>query len=357
MKRTLQCLMLCLLCINAQASGLKRAADRLINQVDPAINIGVSVVDLNSGETLYQRNASRAFIPASNMKLFSDAAALMALGPDYRFKTQLSTNAKTLKQGTLNGALYIHLPGDPSLKQVNLASLFKQLKKLGIKRIKGDVILVSQNRYISPEAPGWMIEDLKYSYGAPLAPVIIDENRLTLTVNPAHKSGRPALIETGDKSGNWLINNQVKTKPRSKHCGIDFSMDRENRLTVRGCVGLGQWSIRQRIAIRNPLRYAQQLIKQTLLGMDIKLDGQVKLGSSPGNTILLATHKSKPIAQLMADTLKPSDNLYADSLFLHTAAAIKGQPQNWKAAEITIKDFIHKQTGINLKRAVLTDGS
>lgn len=357
MKRTLQGVFFLLFCTASMASNLKRAADHLIDQVDPGINIGISVVDLNTGETVYQRNPYRAFIPASNMKLFSDAAALMALGPDYRYKTQLSTNATSIEDGTLNGSLYIHLPGDPSFSQKNLASLFVTLNSWGINRIKGDVVLISQNRYIDAQAPGWMVEDLKHSYGAPLSPVILDENRLTVTVNPAHKPDQPALVETSDKSGNWLINNQVRTKSSAAHCGIDFSMDRENRLTVRGCVGVGQWAVQQRIAIRNPLRYTQNVIRQKLLDINIHLDGQVVLGNSPGNTLLLASHQSKPISQLMADTLKPSDNLYADSLYLHAAAKIHGSPQNWKAAQETLKYFLEKQTDIDLQRAVLTDGS
>ncbi|GGI88559.1 D-alanyl-D-alanine carboxypeptidase/D-alanyl-D-alanine endopeptidase [Legionella impletisoli] len=357
MKRILSSVLFIVLTSIASAASLQKAADRLIDQVDPAINIGVSVVDLNTGDTIYQRNPMRSFIPASNMKLFSDAAALMALGPDYRYKSQLSTNALMIENGVLKGSLYLHLPGDPSFNQDDLSSLLASLKSLGIKQIQGNIILLSQNRYITPQAPGWMVEDLKHSYGAPIAPLILDENRLTVTVNPAHKPGLPALVETNNPSGNWLINNQVKTKPNARSCGVDFSMDRENRLTVRGCVGVGQWAVQQRIPIRNPLRYAQTLIRQKLLDIHIKLDGEVILGNSPGNLLLLSSHRSKPIAQLMADTLKPSDNLYADSLFLHAAAKLNGTPLNWKLAQETVKTFLQKQTGINLENAVLTDGS
>jgi D-alanyl-D-alanine carboxypeptidase/D-alanyl-D-alanine-endopeptidase (penicillin-binding protein 4) len=59
----------------------------------------------------------------------------------------------------------------------------------------------------------------------------------------------------------------------------------------------------------------------------------------------------------MADTLKPSDNLYADSLFLHAAAKLEGKPVNWKDAQSSIKKFLQQQTGINLQQSVLVDGS
>ena len=357
MKRILPSILLCSFWSTAMASNLQYAVDKLINQVDPSINMGVAIVDLNTGENLYQRNPSRPFIPASNMKLFSDAAALMALGPDYRFQSQLTTDATLLDQGDLKGSVYLHLPGDPSLTQDHLDKLLAQLTLWGVRRIQGNVVLVSNNSTVSAFAPGRSASDFKYSYGAPIAPIVLDENRLTITVNPAYRAGVPAFVELNDKCANLLVNNQVKTTSSGAGCGIDISMDQDNHLTVRGCIGVGQWAVQQRIAIRNPLRYAQDLVKLHLATLNIKLDGQVILGNAPPSSLLLASHVSKPITQLMADTLKPSDNLYADSLYLHAAAKLYGSPLNWSQAQPVVKNFLQQQTGISLLSAVLTDGS
>lgn len=348
-------LLLCLLgSLKSYATALQDAADKLINRIDPGINIGISVVDLITGAAVYQRNANQLFVPASNMKLFSDAAAIMVLGPDYRFRTQLSTDASTLDQGVLKGSVYIHLTGDPSLTGADVKELLSVLSQWGVRRIAGNIVLVSSHSKVSPYAPGWADKDLKYSYGAPLAPLMLDENRLTVTVNPSHKLGEPAIVEFAHPYA-MLLDNQVKTSS-NPHCGVDFIMDRENKLTVRGCVALSQWAIQQRIAIRNPLRYAQALIKQQLIDLHIGLDGNVQLGNDK-HSLVLATHESKPIAQLLADTLKPSDNLYADSLFLHAAEKLNNSPVDWQAAQPIVKDFLQQQTGINLQNAVLIDGS
>ncbi len=339
------------------ATDLQSAVDNIINQVDPSINMGMVVVDLNTGETLYQRHPERSFIPASNMKLFSDAAALLALGPDYRFKSQLTTDAPLLDNGVLKGSIYLHLPGDPSLTKDNLDTMLSQLPLWGIKRIQGNVILVSNNSNVTAYAPGRMAADNRYSYGAPVAPLVIDENRLTVTVNPAYRAGVDAFIELNNQDDILSINNQVKTASNNAKCGVDFNMDSENRLTVTGCVGVGQWSIQQQIPIRNPLLYAKSLVRARLTNLNIKLEGQVELGKAPAATLLLSSHRSKPIAQIMADTLKPSDNLYADSLFLHTAAKLSGTPLDWQQAQPVIKNFLQQQTGISLESAILTDGS
>lgn len=346
----------CFWAVSACAS-IQSGADRLINQVDPRINLGVEVIDLTTGVTLYSRNADRSFIPASNMKLFSDAAALMVLGPDYRFKNQLSTNATQLSQGVLHGNLYLILPGDPSFSSDDLRNLLAALRQWQIHTIQGNVVIDSSHAQVAPYAPGWMKEDLAYSYGAPVAPLILDTNRLTVTANPGSKAGEPGLVEVDDSSGAIQIDNQIQTRASSKGCGIDFAMGQDNHLTVRGCLGVGQWAVMQRMAIRNPLNYAQGVIRRQLAENNIQLNGEVTLGKAPSGSLLLATQESKPIAQLMADTLKPSDNLYAESMYLHAAHKLNGSPVDWAEAQPIIKNFIQKQTGINLSNAVLVDGS
>jgi D-alanyl-D-alanine carboxypeptidase/D-alanyl-D-alanine-endopeptidase (penicillin-binding protein 4) len=358
MNRILLYLLAGLLCSTVSATNLQKAVDTIINHVDPNINIGIEVVDLNTGETLYQRNATRPFIPASNMKLFSDAAALLILGPDYRFQSQLSTDATTLTQGTLNGSLYLYLPGDPSFTQKHLAALLSQLTTWGINRVQGNVILISSHSIVNAYAPGIVAKDIAYSYGAPLAPVMLDENRITVTVNPAYRAGEPAIIEYGAPLGSLVLNNQVKTLSGTGSCGIDFKMDGDNNLTVRGCMRVGQAAYQQHMAIRSPLSYTQQLVKIELARLHIAFDGQVILGKTPSASLLLATHASKPITQLMADTLKPSDNLYADSLYLHAATKLHGgTPLDWQQAQPVVKNFLQQQTGISLQDAILMDGS
>lgn len=344
----------------AQTADFTPEIDKIINQVDPAINMGMIVVDLNTGATLYKKNPTRLFIPASNMKLFSDAAALLALGPDYRFKSQLTTDAALLENGLLKGSLYLYLPGDPSFTQEDLKNLLSKLPSLGIKRIQGNMVLVGANQTVDAYAPGRMKSDRKYSYGAPVAPVVIDENRITVTVNPGYRAGEPALVEFNNPCLNkhFSINNQIKTEANSTTCSLDFSMDEENQLTIRGCIGVGQWAIQQRVPVINPLRYAQDLIKVQLSHLGIALEGQILLGKAPPvSSLLISSHVSVPLTQIIADTLKPSDNLYADSLYLHAAKKLNGSSVNWQQAQPIIKDFLQQQTGIHLEDAVLADGS
>jgi D-alanyl-D-alanine carboxypeptidase/D-alanyl-D-alanine-endopeptidase (penicillin-binding protein 4) len=356
MKQTITLLCLFMLC-KAQSASIQNDIDSLIHRINPRVNLGILVVDLTSGETLYRRNAENLFIPASNMKLFSEAAALMVLGPDYQFKNQLSISPGAIQKGVLHGDLYLQLSGDPSFSRENLKKLLSSLEEWNIKTIQGNVYLDSRLAQIDPYPPGWLSTDLSYSYGAPNAPLVIDANRLTVTANPGAKPGSPALIEVNEGNGVLTLTNQVNTKANSLGCSVGFYLDEYNHLTARGCIGIGQWAVQQRLAIKNPLAYAQNVIKQALANEHIQLNGYIQLGRTPMSAVLISTQYSKPLSELMADTLKPSDNLYADSLYLHAAAALKGSPVNWKEAEPIIKNFLQTQTGINFKNAVFTDGS
>jgi len=347
----------CFLLISFSHASIQSGINKLIKNVDPTLNIGIEIVDLNTGKTLYSRNSNRPYIPASNMKLFSEAASLMLLGPDYRFISYLSTDANKLQGHVLNGNLYLHLPGDPSFSSKKLSVLFHALKQLEIKKINGNIIINSNLKGIEPYGPGWMSEDLIYSYGAPLTPVIIDQNRLTVTLNPADKPGKPAIIEYDDPSGTILLKNKVKTASTKKNCGIHFMMDEQNHLKLQGCLRQSQWAMQQGIAIHNPLLYLKGLIKKQLSTSNTKITGKIKLGNMPKDTLLIASTQSRPISQLMTETLKSSDNLFAESLFLHAAKSVNKTPVNWEEAKNLVTDFLQKQTGINMNKAVLADGS
>ncbi|HLL82195.1 MAG TPA: D-alanyl-D-alanine carboxypeptidase, partial [Longimicrobium sp.] len=65
---------------------------------------GVLVVSLDRGDTLFSRNADARLTPASTLKLFSTAAALHYLGPEFRWTTYLLAEGE-VRGGVLAGDL------------------------------------------------------------------------------------------------------------------------------------------------------------------------------------------------------------------------------------------------------------
>src|SRR5277367_1642302 len=91
------------------ASDLEHRIDALTESSGPLGRafVGIHVIELKGGKTLYRRNEDRLFLPASNMKLFTAALALRRLGPDYRFVTRAAFEP--------SGDLVLQGSGDPSL--------------------------------------------------------------------------------------------------------------------------------------------------------------------------------------------------------------------------------------------------
>jgi D-alanyl-D-alanine carboxypeptidase len=103
---------------------------------------GVVVQSLERDERLFELNPQTLLVPASTAKLVSVAAAVDAVGWDYRFETTLRTNGM-LSDGVLHGDLVITGSGDPSIGGrggEDFASWIAALKSMGIRRIEGSVI-------------------------------------------------------------------------------------------------------------------------------------------------------------------------------------------------------------------------
>ena len=133
---------------------------------------GVLVESLNSGELIYERNADRMFMPASNEKIPTSAAALTYLGPDYKFETVIGTTGNIV-DSTLNGDLIIIGDGDPTISDrvfEKTTTIFENwadsLKRLGIDTVKGNII-GDDNKFDDEHIGyGWTHGGLDYWYSA-----------------------------------------------------------------------------------------------------------------------------------------------------------------------------------------------
>src|SRR6266550_675476 len=126
----------------------QRLADHVAQPQFAAGTLGVKVVSLESGKTLFEHNAAKLLSPASNSKLYTVALALDQLGGDYRIKTSLYAQGRRNRTSTLPGDLILYGRGDPTLNaRLNGGDIYKALEPLvaaltnaGIKRISGDLV-------------------------------------------------------------------------------------------------------------------------------------------------------------------------------------------------------------------------
>jgi len=161
----------------------------------------LGVLAVRGVDTLAQYNRMLKMVPASNMKLLTTGMALTRLGPDMHFETLLAYSG-TLRDGVLDGDLYIVGGGDPTVASGSscadsLERTFSRWKEVldskGIKTIKGRVI--GDPRFFKRPAQGlsWQLEDLGFYYGAGSSGLNFFENSQSFSVRPGALGEAPVI--------------------------------------------------------------------------------------------------------------------------------------------------------------------
>lgn len=161
--------------------------------------VALKVVDLKSGEVLYDRHGERLFTPASNLKIYTSACALDAFGPDHCFPTIVTVKVDR-EAGTLHGDLKIVGGGNAMLSHAELKKLAERVVKTwGVRRLLGKVV-VDNSRYSDTQlGPGWMWDDQPYYFNMRVTPLMVDFNTTAIagSVGRDGKERREAMREPG----------------------------------------------------------------------------------------------------------------------------------------------------------------
>jgi D-alanyl-D-alanine carboxypeptidase/D-alanyl-D-alanine-endopeptidase (penicillin-binding protein 4) len=121
--------------------------------IDPRRTAALAI-DLETGEVVFRKSASRPLLPASAEKLAISFAALRLLGPDFRFRTEVVASGAR-RNRTWDGNLVLVGYGDPTLAIADLDRLAGQIAKLGIRHLEGRVLGDETHFDARRDAPGW----------------------------------------------------------------------------------------------------------------------------------------------------------------------------------------------------------
>jgi D-alanyl-D-alanine carboxypeptidase/D-alanyl-D-alanine-endopeptidase (penicillin-binding protein 4) len=305
---------------------------------------GLLLVDAESGETLYERNADKYFVPASNMKLFTTALALAKLGPEYRFHTTLETRATISREGVLGGDLALVGRGDPNLSnrkfpyelkeefdgppEKALGELADAVVAKGVKEISGDVI--GDDSYFPRERypNGWEIDDMMWEYGAAISAIVVDDNTVALTLTPGEQAGNAVQEAVNPGTPDFTVENDVVTS--AADVKPDLTLTREpgaNIVVVKGSLPAKSPPRKLVLAIEEPAQHAAATLKRLLEERGVKVAGiararhdRAELGGEPA---ILVEHVSVPLGDAVKLINKISQNLHTEML-LRTVARQSG---------------------------------
>jgi D-alanyl-D-alanine carboxypeptidase/D-alanyl-D-alanine-endopeptidase (penicillin-binding protein 4) len=320
------------------------------------------------------------------MKLFTIAAGLEKLGPDFVFRTTVESESGPDAQGRVQN-LYLVGRGDPSFCDdalpppqnpgeaknhpcPTLQNLAEQLKARGVLEVSGPLVADDSYFIWEPYIHGWAAEDLLWGYGAKVSALAFNANALQLRIRPALKLGEPAQVWLDPLADYYQLNNSLETSGAGseRRWFVERELD-SMRLDVWGQIPLDAGETAERVAIAHPAQLVGDLFRQALEDAGIAVKGGVqvrhvtrleaaKAGITPPqlpSRVLLAEHDSQPLRAIVKVTNKESRNFYAEMLLRTLAREVKQRGGVEDGLEV-LSEFA-RQIGAEQGETVFADGS
>ncbi len=304
----------------------------------PETSCSFIIQDLDDTRPQLSINAGQAMNPASVLKLVPTFVALNLLGPAFRWETPVYA-VGPLEDGILSGDLAFVGSGDPHLMADNLWSLAQQLHDLGLQKIDGNVLIDRSIYGLPPHDPAVFDDDALAPYNVGPDAFLLNFGAMRLGFEPEPQtdsvgittepplsgftvSQRPQL--TGGACGAWKNRLQASfTDPLAPVFGGQYAASCSDQT----------WNI---AAPMSADRFAQAILAAVFAQVGIQWNGQVVSGRLPSTATLLTRWKSEPLAVIVRDINKYSNNVMAQQVFLQLAVQTLGMPADFsKAAQAT----------------------
>lgn len=296
---------------------------------------GVLVVSLDGGDTLFAHHAEAPLIPASNLKLFTTAAALEYLGPGYRYATYLTATGP-VRDGVLKGDLVVYGTGDPTIsarffesKTTVLEALADSLAALGVRRIAGDVVGDASYFQGAGVGEGWQTAYVTHTYAARASALSFNDNIITLRVRPGPAPASPPeiLLIPGGRV-QMVVEATTVASGRTNILVQRDGYDAPIRVT--GGIRTGDPGVWRAVPVVSPPAFAASVLAEVLAERGIEVTGSIRAVESEAASAVtgrrvfapaleqeslvqvLAVHRSPPLLEILEVINQRSHNLYAD---------------------------------------------
>ena len=293
--------------------------------------------------------------PASVMKLFTTFAGLQLLGPDFTWGNRIYTDGP-VQAGVLQGKLIVRGSGDPKLVVERLQTLIGQIMAQGVRDVRGSIVLDRSVFDVTARQAPFDDEPLR-PYNVSPDGLLMNFKSVIYTFTPDAPSGR-ALVRSEPPLAGLSMPTEVPLRqgPCQDWRGdlqADFSQPLQTRFAGSYPASCGEraWPVALPLGDDYAPRVFQALWQQA----GGQLSGQVLYGSTPPHAQLLLQAPSLPLAELVADINKFSNNVMAQQLFL-TLSSELGAPGRFAASRLRLERWWRDQFP-GLPTPVLDNGS
>lgn len=339
-------------------------------------SISLRVITKSTQATIFEQDAERLLLPASNMKIFTTIAALESLGPDFKVRTSVYARVKPDQKGQIVGDLTLYGRGDPTLASIYIDEtlpferLAQQMAQAGVKEITGDLIADESYFKGSPLGQGWEWLDLQWHFGTEISALSAHDNHVEVSISPGAKVGDSCVVKLAPDIGHTKVDNRLVTVAAGtkREIGLNRGLS-DNDLLAWGQMAANDTGFQSRIAVHAPAELAGEYFRQALLRSGIRVNGKVRVADASLRSAIkpidpeketlmeLAFVESPPLTELIKVVNKFSQNFYAEML-LRLMGRVKGPAElDSDEAGVEVIKQVLKNAKVDATGLSIRDGS
>ncbi len=348
----------------APASGAARETSALAARLDAALSVRAlrgarvgALVVAEDGHVLYAKDPDRALVPASNQKILTAIAALSTFGPAHRFVTEILADAPPDANGAV-GVLAVRAGGDPSLTSEDLWRLAADLRRRGVRRVRGGIVLDASAFDTQWWHPSWGVVSAR-AYHAPIGALTVNYGAYSVTATAGRTPGAAVQVRVDPPAPYLRVVNRARTVSAGTRQGLvlDRRMaDGDEEVIVRGTVRAGSGSVTHYRSVLDPVRYAGSVLRMQLEANGIEVLGETRVAPVPEGAVSIFEFEGRPLADVVRRFMKYSNNAIGEGLVKALGAREGASPASWSDGMEALRSAL-AAVGISTEGLTLLDGS
>ncbi len=343
-RAALACLWLCALAARAMPPEVEAALQRA--RIPPDA-MAVVLQEAGTGRTLLAHQPQAPMNPASLAKLLTTLAALDQLGPAWSWSTPVWLLG-SVNDGVLDGSLLIKGSGDPKLVIERVWLLLRRVQLLGVREIRGDIVLDRSAFAPNQADPADFDGDPTRPYNVQPDALLLNFKAVTYSFVPDPARGVAQVLADPPLAGTQVDSTvRLSAGPCEDWRGaLKASFADATQVRFAGSYPVACGEKHWPVADADPASYNARLLEALWRDMGGKLSGRVVDGRAPTGLAPSFELKSPPLAELVRDINKYSNNVMAQQLFLTLALQRQpAQPATAEAARALLQDWLVSRIG------------
>jgi len=315
----------------------------------------IYIQPVDSETPLVSWNSQVERTPASVIKLLTIYSSLLSLGYDYRWETKFYHTGR-IKNGVLRGNLIVKASGDPTLETENLTDIVAQLKRVGIRRIIGNIVIDRSIFKVSSKNNSGFDKNRYSAYNAMPDALMFNERKSNICVS---FKGKRAKVKKDVPDLSYKVVNKVRLVNGSCRGKRAWPKVRINNSTLTFSGKVSRRCRERQICkvLTKPYLSFYYAFKDSMKKGKISFRGKLKLQTRPQHSKYLFSHYSKRLEDVISIVAKKSNNLYARQLMLTLGAELYGKGATPYKGRIAISQILNRYNILEQGTTFVDNGS